>query len=188
MIKGSPSPVAYCKSNSSIRLSLAAHRAIHRSIIILLLSAHHPCLATTTGPTSAISSPQANPYLTTNRSYYGIQSPNTGNTFYPAHGAQFAQNVDPSLLRQADGRAFPQTGSLPSTASQSSATIAPSSLQQVLSRQVASPPVSMQSVFSMQTMNNPSRDLAVRPPAVNGSTPTQVPKAPKGFNTATLSS
>ena len=129
---------------------------------------------------SSMPTPQPNPYMNVNRGYYNPQPTNNTNNFYGGHGTQFNQNVDPSLLRQAGAQSYPQNINMPTSTAQNTSTVTPSALQQTLNRPVANPSVSMQSVFSMAMSNNPSRDMAVRSPAVNGNVSTQVQRAPKG--------
>lgn len=141
-------------------------------------SAFSPPQTWQNAPTQAsINNPQAGTYgiLRPDQPFYGAQNVQNTGGFYP--GPQYSQNVDPSLLRQNYGQVMGRT----STPSQNPTTIAPSSLHQNMSikREAPSPAVSMQNVFSMQSMSNPGPQR-IPQPSSNGAISTQPAKAPKG--------
>jgi hypothetical protein len=135
----------------------------------------------TAATSSSISNPQANQYLSAGRGYFGVPSPSTTTSFTGGHGVQFNHNVDLSLFRQGNNRAFGQAMGLPSTTSQSATTIAPTSLHQVAqaNQQPAAPGSAMQSVFSAQLVDTQQRDM-VHTPVINGSNVSHAPNGPKG--------
>jgi hypothetical protein len=132
---------------------------------------------------SSLPNTQANQYQTANRGYYQPQPSNSpSNNYFQGHQLQYGQNVDPSLLRQAETRPYGQNMGLLATTAQPASTVSPAALhqQQSANRSVAPVSNTMQHVFSMQTMAPQPREVA-RPPAVNGGgSVTQIPRAPKG--------
>lgn len=122
-----------------------------------------------------------NPYL--RPGFYPGQASNNVNNYYSGQGAQYNQNVDPSLLRQSMPGGYGQTMGRTSMPSHSPSTIAPTSLHQQppLNRPTAAPATSMQNVFNMQTMNSIAPQKITPSPAANGTGATQPSKVPKSM-------